>query len=96
MLRQGTEDRYLAAKIRGSQSQRVRWLRLRIYNRLPPLVRPVLYFFYRTILRGGILDGWRAMVYHFLHALWCHLLIDLFYLEMRAKKRLHDTGDRHA
>jgi glycosyltransferase involved in cell wall biosynthesis len=96
MLRQGSEDRYLAAKFRGSQSQRVRWLRLRIYNRLPPLVRPVLYFFYRTILRGGILDGWRAMVYHFLHALWCHLLIDLFYLEMRAKKRLHDTGDRHA
>jgi hypothetical protein len=44
----------------------------------------MLYFFYRLILRGGFLDGWRAIIYHILHALWYPLLIDLFYLEMRA------------
>jgi hypothetical protein len=84
LLKSGTQSAYLNARFWGTQAQRVRWLRLKVYNRLPPLVRPMLYFFYRLILRGGFLDGWRAIIYHFLHALWCPLLIDLFYLEMRA------------
>src|ERR1017187_1364132 len=84
LLKSGTQPEYLNARFWGTQAQWVRWLRLKVYNRLPPLVRPMLYFFYRLILRGGFLDGWRAIIYHFLHALWCPLLIDLFYLEMRA------------
>jgi glycosyltransferase involved in cell wall biosynthesis len=84
LLKSGAQPEYLNARFWGTQAQRVRWLRVKVYNRLPPLVRPMLYFFYRLILRGGFLDGWRAIIYHFLHALWCPLLIDLFYLEMRA------------
>jgi hypothetical protein len=55
------------------------------------------YFFYRLILRGGFLDGWRAIIYHVLHGLWYPLLIDLFYLEMRANapgsRKLNGTID---
>ena len=66
----------------GSQAQRKRWLRTRVWNRLPPLVRPVLYYGFRTVLCGGVLDGKEAMAYHTLQALWFPLLIDLYYLEM--------------
>jgi glycosyltransferase involved in cell wall biosynthesis len=73
------------AKFWGSQAQRKRWVRYRIWNRLPPLIRPFIYFFYRLILRGGILDGREAVIYHFLHALWLPFLIDAKYLEMKAR-----------
>jgi glycosyltransferase involved in cell wall biosynthesis len=64
----------------GSQAQVKRWVRYRIWNRLPPLIRPSFYFFYRFILRGGILDGPKAWQFHFLQAFWFPMLIDLKYL----------------
>jgi glycosyltransferase involved in cell wall biosynthesis len=70
-----------------SQVERKRWLRYRVWNRMPPLLRPLLYFVYRSVLCGGFLDGPRALVYHFLQALWYPLLIDIKYLELRAGAR---------
>jgi glycosyltransferase involved in cell wall biosynthesis len=67
----------------GSQAERVRWLRESVYNRLPPVIRPGLFFFYRVFLRGGILDGWKALLYHFLQAFWYPLLIDIHFLELK-------------
>jgi glycosyltransferase involved in cell wall biosynthesis len=67
----------------GSQAERKRWLRYKVYNRLPPLVRPFLYFGYRYLLRGGFLDGKEAFIYHFLQGLWLPFLIDVKYLEMK-------------
>lgn len=75
------------ARLFGSPTERARWLRVRMYNRLPPLLRPVLLFAYRTVLRGGLLDGPKAWIYHFLHALWVPLLVDLFYLELRRQRK---------
>lgn len=71
------------ARLFGSQAQRKRWLRHKVWNRLPPLVRPFIYFFYRYLLAGGFLDGKEAFSYHFLHALWYPMLIDIKYLELR-------------
>lgn len=73
----------LPMRLFGRKAERTRWLRYKVYNRIPPLVRPLLYFFYRAVLQGGFLDGTTALTYHFLHALWYPLLIDLYYLEMR-------------
>jgi glycosyltransferase involved in cell wall biosynthesis len=70
-----------------SQVGRKRWLRHRIWNRMPPLLRPFFYFLYRSILCGGSLDGSRALIYHFLQALWYPLLIDIKYLELRGASR---------
>lgn len=67
----------------GSQEERKRWLRLRVWNRLPPLIRPLLYFFYRYVIAGGFLDGREAFIYHFLQALWYPMLIDIKYLELK-------------
>lgn len=73
----------IEARFFGSQAERKRWLRYRVWNRMPPLIRPFVYFFYRFVLRGGFLDGRRAFAYHFLQALWFPMLIDIKYLEMR-------------
>lgn len=71
------------ARLFGTQAQRRRWLRYKVWNRLPPLVRPFFYFFYRYVLAGGFLDGKSAFIYHFLQALWWPLLIDVKYLELK-------------
>jgi len=76
-------DEEIDAQFFGSQAERKRWLRHRMWNRLPPLMRPFFYFFYRYFLRGGFLDGRAAFVYHFLQALWFPLLIDVKYLEIK-------------
>lgn len=71
----------------GTQFERTRWLRTRVYDRLPLLIRPMMYFLYRYILRGGFLDGRSALLYHFLHALWYPLLIDINCLEILGQRR---------
>ena len=74
---------YLCSRFTGSPSERRRWLKYRIYNRLPGFIRPWLRFIYIYILRGGFLDGREAFIYHFLHALWYNTLIDVKCLELR-------------
>jgi glycosyltransferase involved in cell wall biosynthesis len=87
ILRRDTrEQQQLDATPFGTQAQRARWLRQRVWNRLPPLARPFGYFAYRYFLRGGFLDGKEAFVYHFLQALWYPFLIDVNYLEMRHER----------
>lgn len=74
---------YLGGKLSGSQAERKRWLRENVWERLPPLVRPFIFFGYRYFVRGGFLDGREALVYHFLQGLWFPFLVDAKYLEMR-------------
>ena len=76
-------DQQINVRFWGSQAERKRWLRYRLWNNLPPLVRPILYFIYRYIFRGGFLDGKMAFAYHFLQGLWFPMLIDIKYLEMK-------------
>lgn len=78
-----TADREIAARFAGTQAERTRWLRLRVWNRMPPLVRPFFYFFYRYVLKGGFLDGVPGFIFHFMQALWFPLLIDAKYLELK-------------
>ena len=67
----------------GTQAERKRWVRYKIWNRLPLLIRPFIYFSYRYIIKGGFMDGRAGFAYHFLQALWWPLLIDIKFLEMR-------------
>jgi len=53
-----------------------RWLKTRVYAHLPLGVRPWLFFFYRMVLRRGVLDGSRGMMFHTLQGLWYRLLVD--------------------
>lgn len=71
----------------GTQAERKRWLRQKVWVRMPPLVRPFCYFFYRYVLTGGCLDGRAAFAYHFLQALWFPMLTDIKYLEAKWRDR---------
>jgi len=81
------------ARLFGSQEERGRWVRYRIWNRLPPLMRPFLYGFYRYVLAGGFLDGKEAFIYHFLHAVWYRFLIDTKYLELKQARLQASQND---
>lgn len=80
-LLRGEANASIDVNLFGTQAERKRWIRLRVWNRLPPLVRPPIYFAYRYFGRGGFLDGREALVFHFLQALWFPMLIDIKYLE---------------
>lgn len=88
-LREGAEERY---DFWASQYERKRWVRVKVWNRMPPVFRPFLYFFYRYVLRLGFLDGKEAFMYHFLHAFLYRALIDFKYLELRWKSRESDIS----
>jgi glycosyltransferase involved in cell wall biosynthesis len=82
------------AKVSGlnSQASRKRWIREQIWNRLPLLVRPLFYFAYRYIVRGGFLDGRPGFTYHFLQGLWFPMLIDIKYLELKRNRQRRKDG----
>ena len=79
----------IGARLFGTQVERKRWLRHYLWERLPPLVRPWLYFAYRYLLRAGFFDGKEGFVFHFLHALWFPILIDAFQVETRQAAGRH-------
>jgi glycosyltransferase involved in cell wall biosynthesis len=66
--------------------RRTIWIRNVIWDRLPLMVRPCLYFIYRYIVRLGILDRRAGFIYCYLHAFWYQSLIDIKILEKKAKK----------
>jgi glycosyltransferase involved in cell wall biosynthesis len=86
------KDSYLQNKLSpnisfwGSQADRKSWIRYKIWNKLPILLRPFIYFVYRYFFRLGILDGIRGFIFHFMHGLVYFLLIDIFYFEMKKNK----------
>jgi glycosyltransferase involved in cell wall biosynthesis len=68
----------------GNPDERMVWLK-HVWFRMPLYVRPVLFFFYRYILRLGFLDGWNGFVFHSLQAFWFRLLVDVNIAEYRRK-----------
>ncbi|MFC1642698.1 hypothetical protein ACFL5O_08430 [Myxococcota bacterium] len=72
-------SRRWSGKLMGEgQAGRVRFLRTQVYDRLPPILRPATYFVYRYLLGRGWRDGLTGTYFHFLHAFWYPLLIDVF------------------
>ena len=55
--RTAQDYREIDVRLFGTQAQRKRWLRYKVWNRLPPLIRPLFYFFYRYVLAGRVF-GW--------------------------------------
>lgn len=72
-------------KFFSTQSERKQWLRFRVWNKLPIIIRPFIYFIYRYIVRLGFLDGKVGFIYHFIQGFWYWVLIDTKYFEMEKK-----------
>lgn len=60
-----------------------RWVKERIYARLPLGTRAGLYFFYRFIIRLGFLDGREGLLFHILQGFWYRFLVDAKLLEVK-------------
>lgn len=66
------------ADIRGGQQAGVkRWLKERVYARLPGGMRAFAYFFYRYVARLGFLDGKEGTAFHVLQGFWYRYLVDM-------------------
>jgi hypothetical protein len=70
----------------------MRWLK-HLWAGLPLYVRPILYVFYRYILRFGWLDGKEGFIFHVLQAFWYRLLVDINLDEIRAAHQSATAAD---
>lgn len=62
-----------------------RFLKNRIYYKIPLLIRPFLFFIYRYVLLLGFLDGRHGLIIHVLHSFWYRFLIDVKIFERNCK-----------
>lgn len=75
-LRYGFMPHDSVAELGVSQAALKRWIKERIYARLPGGLRAFAYFFYRYVLRFGFLDGKAGTAFHFLQGFWYRYLVD--------------------
>lgn len=78
---QGGYQDSIPVRFWGMQAERKRWIKLHVWNRLPLLLRPFLFFFRNYILKGGFLDGREGFIYHVLWSFWVRFLIDAKIIE---------------
>lgn len=72
----------------GSQAGFKRWLKERVYARLPGGFRAFAYFFFRYVIRLGFLDGRAGTAFHFMQGFWYRYLVDAKVAEVR--RYMHD------
>jgi len=70
-----------------------RWIKEKIYARVPPGPRAAFYAGYRYFLRLGFLDGTEGFFFHFLQGFWYRFLVDakVWDIERRARERSVDV-----
>lgn len=81
-------------KLFGSQVERKRWFKSKLYKRAPLFTRAFLYFVYRYFFRLGFLDGLPGLIYHFLHAGWYFFYVDAKIYESRLNNLLQENTDQ--
>jgi glycosyltransferase involved in cell wall biosynthesis len=74
----------LRPRLLGNPDERMIWFK-NVWYGMPLYVRPLLFFFYRYVLRLGFLDGWNGFVFHAFQAFWFRLLVDVNIAEYRQK-----------
>jgi glycosyltransferase involved in cell wall biosynthesis len=68
-----------------------RWLKERVYARLPGGSRAFAYFLYRYVLRLGFLDGREGTAFHVLQGFWYRYLVDAKLHEVKRYMRIHEV-----
>jgi hypothetical protein len=91
IARRGLAKVETVADLRGNKTQRKRWLKEKVYARVPLFVRPFLYFGYRYVFRLGFLDGVPGFVFHVLQGFWYRFLVDVKVYQL---ERLARTSGR--
>jgi glycosyltransferase involved in cell wall biosynthesis len=60
-----------------SQAKRKRFIKEKIYSKLPAGFRAFLYFCFRYFIQLGFLDGQEGFIWHFMQGFWYRLLVDI-------------------
>jgi glycosyltransferase involved in cell wall biosynthesis len=68
-------------------TRRKRWLKEKVYRRLPLFVRPLGYFSYRYVLQAGFADGAPGLIWNVLQGLWYRFLVDSVIYEVQLRAR---------
>lgn len=71
----------------GSQAGLKRWVKEKVYSRLPTGFRALIYFLYRYVVRLGFLDGKEGTMFHFLQGFWYRYLVDCKVYEVKTYMR---------
>lgn len=80
----------------GGQAGAKRWIKERLYGRLPIGMRALAYFTYRYFIRLGFLDGREGAAFHVLQGFWYRFLVDMKLHEVRTYMRTHQAGPTEA
>jgi glycosyltransferase involved in cell wall biosynthesis len=75
----------------GRQAGVKRWIKERLYARLPGGLRALVYFLYRYLLRGGFRDGREGVAFHVLQGFWYRFLVDAKLHEVRRHMQQHSV-----
>ena len=59
-----------------------RFIKEKIYNKLPMVLRSLFYFIYRYFVLVGFLDGKKGLIFHFLQGFWYRFLVDSKVVEL--------------
>lgn len=88
----GFSDHETVADLRSGRRDSVkRWVKEKMYSRLPGGFRAFAYFLYRYIVRLGFLDGREGAAFHVLQGLWYRYLVDVKLYEVRKHIRTHNV-----
>lgn len=82
-----TSNQNVEASLGGEQFSRKRWIKEKLYSRIPLFIRPFFYFFFRYIFRLGFLDGKPGLIWHFLQGFWYRFLVDAKIYERKIKDK---------
>jgi len=66
------------------------------YSKSPLFFRAILYFFYRYLIRLGFLDGKEGFLYHFFHAFWYRMVVDMFIHRVNSLVKKRDINIKNA
>ena len=79
-----------------NQAELKRWIKEKIYLRLPNGLRALLYFLYRYVFRLGFLDGQRGTAFHVLQGFWYRYLVDCKVIEVKRYMFSHQVDIKEA
>lgn len=89
------EDAGLTSEGTSLQASVKRFVKERIYNRMPFPVSTLGYFLFRYVIQLGFLDGREGLIYHFLQGYWYRFLVGAKVLEFdRAIRSLPTPEDK--
>jgi glycosyltransferase involved in cell wall biosynthesis len=86
--------RQIRPRLLGNDIERKRWLRTKLYWRLPLFFRTFAYFFYRYILRLGFLDGTEGLIFHVIQGFYIHFITDAAIYERLVQEKSKERDKR--